>query len=361
MVLFARHPLEVLRDKLDENSLVEAVRLAVTAELDAISFYLQVASRSPREDVRKVFEDVAREEKTHVGEFMELLRRLDPRQAQELEKGAREVVELVGGGGGGEASRSSSQPNASSGRGSDPVEEVVRAFTEGVNAARRLWKLLPVTQVAAAGYHTDAAKLGVADAEVSISSTEPVQLREVSVTFSVPSRLWGSRGAGQGLLEALVKRAASVFAASEEKLVVESLVSVKDATRLKLGDWSEPGRAVEDVASAVAALESEGLRGPYVLVIHPRAYSALLAFHERSGVMELARVERLARVVVTPFVGEKRGLLLAADRSVLDIAVGVELRVDYLGQDRGGHVFHAWETAAVRVFDPRSIVVMEPT
>ncbi|OWJ54193.1 ferritin family protein [Pyrodictium delaneyi] len=94
--MFMRHPLDITKDKLNSSDIVDAIRLAIIAELDAISFYLQVARRVNDEAVRKVFEDVAREEKTHVGEFLALLKRLDPEQARELERGFREVSELLG-------------------------------------------------------------------------------------------------------------------------------------------------------------------------------------------------------------------------------------------------------------------------
>ena len=94
--MFAKHPLDAKPSRLSREELIEAVRLALMAELDAINFYLQVARRADDPLVRRVFEDVAREEKTHVGEFLELLRRLDPEQADELEKGAEEVRELEG-------------------------------------------------------------------------------------------------------------------------------------------------------------------------------------------------------------------------------------------------------------------------
>ena len=85
------------RRRLEGASVVEAVRLAIIAELDAINLYLQLAEAVEDERVKRVFLDVAREEKTHVGEFLELLRRLDPEQAEELERGAREVRELLEG------------------------------------------------------------------------------------------------------------------------------------------------------------------------------------------------------------------------------------------------------------------------
>ncbi len=72
----------------------EILRIGLIAELDAINLYEQLASLSKNEKVRKVFLDIAREEKTHVGEFQTLLLMLDREQVVELEKGKKEVEEL---------------------------------------------------------------------------------------------------------------------------------------------------------------------------------------------------------------------------------------------------------------------------
>jgi rubrerythrin len=74
----------------------EALRLAIIAELDAVSLYEQLAAVVKKEDLKKVLLEVAREEKTHVGEFQALLLKYDEEQAEELEKGAKEVEELTG-------------------------------------------------------------------------------------------------------------------------------------------------------------------------------------------------------------------------------------------------------------------------
>jgi rubrerythrin len=74
----------------------EILRAAIIAELDAISFYEQMAALSTSEDIRKVLLDIAKEEKTHVGEFQTLLLREDKEQAQELEEGKKEVKEITG-------------------------------------------------------------------------------------------------------------------------------------------------------------------------------------------------------------------------------------------------------------------------
>lgn len=73
----------------------EALRLAIIAELDAISLYEQLADNVKNTDIKKVLLEVAREEKTHVGEFQALLLKYDKEQEKELENGRKEVEELT--------------------------------------------------------------------------------------------------------------------------------------------------------------------------------------------------------------------------------------------------------------------------
>jgi rubrerythrin len=74
----------------------ELVRIGLIAELDAIDLYEQLAARATDPLVKKVFLDIAGEEKEHVGEFLELLKRLDSEQIDALEHGAEEVREMEG-------------------------------------------------------------------------------------------------------------------------------------------------------------------------------------------------------------------------------------------------------------------------
>jgi len=73
----------------------EILRVAVIAELDAISLYEQLAAATDNKDIKKILLDVAKEEKTHVGEFQTLLLREDRQQVEELEKGKEEVEEIL--------------------------------------------------------------------------------------------------------------------------------------------------------------------------------------------------------------------------------------------------------------------------
>jgi rubrerythrin len=66
--MMSKIPIEVDRVKPEELDL-EILRATMIAELDAVSFYEQLAAMTDNPDVKAVLLDIAREEKTHVGEF----------------------------------------------------------------------------------------------------------------------------------------------------------------------------------------------------------------------------------------------------------------------------------------------------
>jgi rubrerythrin len=74
----------------------EILRVAIIAELDAINLYEQLAAITDDPDLKKVLLDIAREEKTHVGEFQTMLLRLDAEQVAEMEHAKEEIKELIG-------------------------------------------------------------------------------------------------------------------------------------------------------------------------------------------------------------------------------------------------------------------------
>jgi rubrerythrin len=74
----------------------EILRLAIIAELDAVTLYEQLAAATDDEAIREVLLDVAREEKTHFGEFQTMLLKIDEEQIEELKHGKEEVEEDLG-------------------------------------------------------------------------------------------------------------------------------------------------------------------------------------------------------------------------------------------------------------------------
>jgi rubrerythrin len=73
----------------------EILRTGVIAELDAINLYEQMAAMTKDKNLKNVLLDIAKEEKTHVGEFLTLLLRKDGEQGVELEMGRKEIEELI--------------------------------------------------------------------------------------------------------------------------------------------------------------------------------------------------------------------------------------------------------------------------
>lgn len=82
---------KVKKEDLDK----EILRLGMIAELDAVSLYEQMAAMTKDNGIRKVLLNIAKEEKTHIGEFQALLLKIDKEQVRELEKGKKEIEELT--------------------------------------------------------------------------------------------------------------------------------------------------------------------------------------------------------------------------------------------------------------------------
>jgi rubrerythrin len=80
-------------EKFGKDTDKEILRVGIIAELDAINLYEQLAQTTKDEEIKKILLDIAKEEKTHVGEFLELLLKRDKEQVSELENGKKEVEE----------------------------------------------------------------------------------------------------------------------------------------------------------------------------------------------------------------------------------------------------------------------------
>jgi len=82
---------EIKKEDLDK----EILRAGIIAELDAINLYEQMAALTKNEHIKEILLDIAKEEKTHVGEFQALLLKYDEEQFKELDEGKKEVEELI--------------------------------------------------------------------------------------------------------------------------------------------------------------------------------------------------------------------------------------------------------------------------
>ena len=92
--MLSQLPIELAKVKKEDLDR-EILRAGMIAELDAINFYEQMAALTDNVHIRAVLLDIAKEEKTHMGEFQALLLRQDQEQKKELEEGEEEVEELL--------------------------------------------------------------------------------------------------------------------------------------------------------------------------------------------------------------------------------------------------------------------------
>ena len=92
--MLSQMPIDLAKVKKEEVDR-EILRAGMIAELDAINFYEQMAALTLSEDLKKILLDIAKEEKTHMGEFQTLLLRKDREQKEELKEGEKEVEELL--------------------------------------------------------------------------------------------------------------------------------------------------------------------------------------------------------------------------------------------------------------------------
>jgi len=81
--------------KLNDRELIRAIRFMVSAEYEAIQLYMQLAESTGNKLAIEVLTDIADEERVHAGEFLRLLKELDPDEEKFYAEGAGEVEEEI--------------------------------------------------------------------------------------------------------------------------------------------------------------------------------------------------------------------------------------------------------------------------
>jgi rubrerythrin len=79
--------------KLTKEDLVQAIRIDIAGELEAMFLYDAHARATDDELVRKTLSEIRDEEREHMGELIALLRHLDPEETELFLEGQGEVIE----------------------------------------------------------------------------------------------------------------------------------------------------------------------------------------------------------------------------------------------------------------------------
>jgi rubrerythrin len=80
--------------KLSDTELARVLRLDAAAELDAMNLYEAHVDATDNEDAKKLLRFIAKDEKEHYALFQELIRRLDPQEAEEM-AGAASKLDVI--------------------------------------------------------------------------------------------------------------------------------------------------------------------------------------------------------------------------------------------------------------------------
>ena len=81
--------------KLTKAELIRSIRFMIAAEYEAVQLYTQLAESIDHKLSIEVLLDIADEEKVHAGEFLRLLKELDPEEEKFYAEGAEEVEEEI--------------------------------------------------------------------------------------------------------------------------------------------------------------------------------------------------------------------------------------------------------------------------
>lgn len=253
----------------------------------------------------------------------------------------------------------------------DALDAAVRTAADEVRAARRVVEVLgPLGFAARAGVAEDRPARAADEAEgtthvhVPAVQTLPVLHR----TFGLGARAveaFLSRGEPLTLTEAA--EAARLIARAEDRLLVEGhaaagvrgLLEHPGAIELTLGDWSDPGRAADELLSALTRLDESGRHGPFAAAVSPARYYALLRPHPASGVSPLEQLRPAFDGGIFKASALARGALVVTRSPTGPRAVvGQDLTTAYDGREGIFHRISLVESVTLLPGVPGSVAVL---
>ncbi|AFH43139.1 encapsulin [Fervidicoccus fontis] len=358
--MLSKNPLEIPMDrKLKANEIADALRLSIIAELDAINLYLQLSKSVEDENVKKVFEDVAKEEKTHVGEFLALLNSLDAEQKSELEAGLKEVKELTSMNIKDDPSNLVSneekkEENKVKNSNGDFLSIVVNEYQKALEEMRIFRKYLPIKRIEKG---TQAIFVEKSDEK---GEREIIPLNEIESYFIVSQMSIDSIDKNGELEAPDLYRSALELSNNEDRLILETILNREGTIKLPVDEWNEPSQSVNDIANAFTEILRSGATKPFALFISPKKYVKLLAISDKTGTTDLERIKAfIDNIVILPILPDNVTIIVSLQPRILELVIGIDSEIRYLGPEKGYHNFRAREKLALKVKDARGIAILE--
>jgi uncharacterized linocin/CFP29 family protein len=158
--------------------------------------------------------------------------------------------------------------------------------------------------------------------------------------------------------EAVAKREEEYIYRGNRDFGVPGLLTAEGRCSTKGGDWSDLDGVLDNVLQAITALDGNGYRGPYALILGPSLYNGL--FRRYPGT-ELLQIEHLKRICAKGiFKADIEGAAVI-DPRVGDIVVGQDLQAGYIGTDGIHYQMFLAESLVLRLQDADAVCTLSPS
>ena len=206
-----------------------------------------------------------------------------------------------------------------------------------------------------------------ATAALSSAAIQPVPM--LSAEFMIPIRdVASAEEHGTRLELSPAVNAALATARLEDKLIFEGnkslgipgLLNVAGAAKVKLGNWGEVGKAIDDLVAAVNALSEAGFAGPYAAALAPSLYNALYLRYPDSDLLQMEQAQEIVTGGIAKAVSLKTGgVVLATGRYFATIVMGQDMTPAFVGPSGTNYEFVVLESLTPRIIIPQTICVLE--
>ena len=82
---------------LNHQELVRAIRFSIAAEFEAIQLYEEISESIDNKEAKLLLDEIAEDEKVHVGNFLKLLKILAPEEKEPYKEGWEEAEQILNG------------------------------------------------------------------------------------------------------------------------------------------------------------------------------------------------------------------------------------------------------------------------
>lgn len=157
-----------------------------------------------------------------------------------------------------------------------------------------------------------------------------------------------------------VEDAAEALATREEEFVyygqprfnLFGLMNAPDRVRYEGGDWGNLDVALNDVIGAANALDRNGFRGPYALVVAPELYNGLYRRYEGTDMLQAEHIRSLCTKGI--YKAPVQGAALVDPRAG-SIVVGQDLRAGYASSDGVHYHMYLSESIVLKLDEPGAV------